>query len=257
MKFPRTQIGLLWFSVLFIAGCAQVQESNVPSDSITQSGHHHQAFEKTITKQIHCNYLLFLPEDYELKKSQWPLILFLHGMGQWGNDLDKVKELGIPKIVEDRPDFPFIVLSPQCPEAEVWSNDVLIHLLDDVISRYPVDKDRIYCTGLSLGGGGTWRLACEYPDRFAAIAPVCGWGDPEKACQLKKVPVWTFHGAKDKIAPVKLSEEMVRALKDCGGDAQLTIYPEAGHDSWTQTYDNQELYNWFLTHRRTGEAFNK
>jgi predicted peptidase len=103
---------------------------------------------------------------------------------------------------------------------------------------------------LSLGGGATWHIASEYPERFAAIAPVCGWGSPAKACNLKDVPVWAFHGAKDKVIPVKGSKEMVQALKDCGGDAKLTVYPDTGHDSWTRTYDNPELYDWFLKHRR-------
>ncbi|MHC4156189.1 MAG: carboxylesterase family protein [Planctomycetota bacterium] len=213
-------------------------------------GQHGQAFEKTITKTISCQYLLFLPAGYGENERQWPLILFLHGMGQCGSDLEKVKEHGIPKIVEGRKDFAFIAVSPQCPEGEFWSSDVLINLLDEVTSRHAVDPSRIYLTGLSLGGGATWHIACEHPDRFAAIAPICGWGSPAKACNLKDVPVWAFHGAKDKVIPVKGSKEMVQVLKDCGGDARLTVYPETGHDSWTQTYDNQELYDWFLSHRR-------
>ncbi|MHC4864851.1 MAG: carboxylesterase family protein [Planctomycetota bacterium] len=218
--------------------------------STLSPGQHPQAFEKTITTTVRCNYLLFLPDDFRQEDQRWPLILFLHGMGQCGDDLEKVKDHGIPKVVEGRTDLPFIVVSPQCPEGQMWRNDVLINLLDEVTGRYPVDEDRMYLTGLSMGGGGTWYLACEYPDTFAAIAPICGWGTPSKAASLKNVPVWAFHGAEDKTIPVKHSEEMVQAVKDSGGDAKLTVYPQAGHDSWTQTYDNRELYDWFLSHRR-------
>ncbi|MHC4345327.1 MAG: carboxylesterase family protein [Planctomycetota bacterium] len=237
--------------VLFCwAGCVSQHEKRMESQPALTPGQHGQAFEKTITKTISCQYLLFLPAGYGENERQWPLILFLHGMGQCGSDLEKVKEHGIPKIVEGRKDFAFIAVSPQCPEGEFWSSDVLINLLDEVTSRHAVDPSRIYLTGLSLGGGATWHIACEHPDRFAAIAPICGWGSPAKACNLKDVPVWAFHGAKDKVIPVKGSKEMVQVLKDCGGDARLTVYPETGHDSWTQTYDNQELYDWFLSHRR-------
>jgi predicted peptidase len=229
-------------AVCALAGCASQDAKKMESPSALPGHQTGQAFEKTITKTISCQYLLFLPEGYEEAERQWPLILFLHGMGQCGSDLEKVKEHGIPKIVEGRKDFDFVAVSPQCPEGEFWSSDVLINLLDEITSRHAVDADRIYLTGLSLGGGATWHIASEYPERFAAIAPICGWGSPAKACNLKDVPVWAFHGAEDKVIPVKRSEEMVQALKECGGDAKLTVYPDAGHDSWTQTYDNQELY---------------
>jgi predicted peptidase len=239
---------------LFLIGCAQTGEVEMKSQSFLPPGHHPQAFEKEITRTVSCRYLLFLPEDFGTTEKKWPLILFLHGVGQWGNDLEKVKELGLPKIVENQKDFPFIVVSPQCPENEMWASDVLIPLINEVANQNSVDMDRIYVTGLSMGGGGTWHLACEYPDRFAAIAPICGWGTLEKARNLKNVPVWAFHGAKDNVVPVKRSEDMVQAVKDCGGNARLTIYPEAGHDSWTETYNNEELYDWFLKHRRVSDV---
>lgn len=240
----------LLFMLVLSAGCVSPEEKIMKSLSTLSPGQHPQAFEKTITTTVRCNYLLSLPDEFGKKDQRWPLILFLHGMGQCGDDLEKVKEHGIPKVVESRSDLPFIVVSPQCPEGQMWRNDVLINLLDEVTGRYPVDQDRIYLTGLSMGGAGTWYLACEYPDTFAAIAPICGWGTPSKAASLKNVPVWAFHGAEDKTIPVKHSEEMIQAVKDSGGDAKLTVYPQAGHDSWTQTYDNRELYDWFLSHRR-------
>ena len=225
----------------------------VKNHSAMSGGQYPQTFKKTITKTVSCQYLLFLPEGYGEQKQDWPLILFLHGAGERGDDLEKVKVHGPPKIVESKKDFPFIVVSPQCPKDDWWPKmaDVLINLLDDIVSRYNVDKERIYLTGLSMGGYGTWSLACEYPDQFAAIAPICGGGNPEKACNLKNVPIWVFHGAKDNAVPLKRSEEMVNAVKACGGDARLTVYSDVGHDSWTVTYNNEELYDWFLKHHKS------
>ncbi len=210
-------------------------------------------FEAQVLKTVRLNYLLYLPKGYDKDSSQkWPLILFLHGAGERGDDLNLVKIHGIPKIVEQRDDFPFIAVSPQCPRTSWWTmeNESLNALLDDIVLKYDVDKDRIYLTGLSMGGFGTWTLATLYPERFAAIAPVCGGGDPEKVCVLKDVPAWVFHGAKDSTVSPEESKKMVKALEDCGGNVKLTIYPEAGHDSWTETYNNPELYEWFLKYKR-------
>jgi predicted peptidase len=211
-----------------------------------------KAFEKTITKTVACKYLLFLPEEYDRKQRKWPTILFLHGAGERGDDLEKVRVHGLPKIVTGKKDFPFIVISPQCPEGHWWpaKTEMLINLLDDIVSRYDVDTERIYLTGLSMGGFGTWTLACEYPSRFAAIAPICGGYEPFLAGKLKDTAVWAFHGAKDKIVPVRRSEEMVDAINAKQGSAKLTVYPDVGHNCWTAAYNNDKLYDWFLEHRK-------
>ncbi|NQT03598.1 MAG: prolyl oligopeptidase family serine peptidase [Planctomycetes bacterium] len=221
--------------------------------SVPPGSQHSRMFEKKITKTLSCNYLLFLPEDYAKKRQRWPLIVFLHGAGERGSDLKKVKVHGPPKIVENRKDFPFIVVSPQCPKDDWWTEkvEVLINLVDDIAARYKVDKERIYLTGLSMGGFGTWSLASAYPERFAAIAPICGEGSRIMALKLKDIPAWVFHGAKDRVVPLEKSEEMVNAIRNRGGDVKFTIYPDAGHDSWTESYDNQELYDWFLKHRKS------
>ena len=239
------------FIPLFLIGCAQMEKSKM--SPVPPGSQHSQTFEKQITKTLSCNYLLFLPADYGQKKQQWPLIMFLHGAGECGSDLNKVKVHGPPKIVENRKDFPFIVVSPQCPEDDWWTGkvEVLINLLDDIVSRYKVDTERIYLTGLSMGGFGTWSLASEYPVRFAAIAPICGGGNRIMALRLEDMPVWVFHGAKDKVVPLEESEEMVNAIRNRGGNAKFTIYPDAGHDSWTETYNNQKLYDWFLEQRKS------
>jgi predicted peptidase len=152
--------------------------------------------------------------------------------------------------------FPFIVVSPQCPDGKIWSDDLLLGLLDEIERNYAVDTRRVYLTGLSMGGFGTWSLGLSHPEKFAAIAPICGGGNlitpllADKS-QLSTLPVWAFHGAKDPVVPVEESQRMVDLLKKSGvKEVKLTIYPEAQHDSWTQTYANPELFAWFLEHSR-------
>jgi predicted peptidase len=212
-----------------------------------------QQLSKPVTRTVQVGYLLYLPKDYGRDPAaKWPLMLFLHGAGESGTDLEKVKVHGPPKLLAQGKEFPFIVVSPQCPSpAEWWSTDKLITLLDDICDRYAVDHDRVYLTGLSMGGYGTWALACAQPERFAAIAPICGGGVPYRARSLKGMGVWAFHGAKDEVVPLIESERMVNSLKAAGGDAKLTVYPEAAHDSWTETYNNPELYAWLLSHKRS------
>jgi predicted peptidase len=206
-------------------------------------------FEKEITIKVKLNYLLFLPEGYGKKDKKWPLILFLHGAGETGNNLAMVKKHGPPKIVEKKKDFPFIVVSPQASRRG-WNPVALNALLDDIVANYEVDKDRIYLTGLSMGGYGTWALAAAYPKCFAANVPICGGGNPADAKKLKNLAIWVFHGGKDPLVPVRNSKAMVDAIKKAGGKAELTIYPEARHDSWTETYNNPKLYEWLLKQKR-------
>ena len=206
-----------------------------------------------IETTVRLGYLLFLPQNYgQQPDEKWPLILYLHGVGESGDDLELVKIHGIPKIVERRPDFPFVALSPQCPSGTMWSAhyQTLKALLHQVVTGYAVDEKRVYLTGNSMGGYGTWGMAMAHPNLFAAIAPVCGGGHPEFALALRDMPVWAFHGAEDVAIPPEASQRMVDAVRDCGGDVRFTVYPGVGHDAWTQTYDNPELYDWFLQHAR-------
>ena len=219
-----------------------------------------QLLARNKAEKIKVNYLLYLPDDYRPRSSKrWPLIFFLHGMGERGSDPWKVKVHGPPKVAEKMTNFPFIVVSPQCPEGQVWSNDTLLALLDEITRRYAVDLNRIYLTGLSMGGYGTWNLGVTYPERFAAIAPVCGGGQMitvllssrDKAEALRTLGVWAFHGAKDPVVPLEESQHMVDALKRVGvEEVKFTIYPETGHNSWTQAYDDPQLYEWLLQHER-------
>ena len=199
-------------------------------------------------------YQLFLPSFFE-KGEPLPLMLFLHGAGERGEDLDKVKQWGPPRFVPDRPDFPFIVVSPQCPKGQWWDIVLLTALIDQIEQTYPIDADRIVVTGLSMGGYGSWRLAAATPERFAAIAPVCGGGDPETADSLVEIPVWNFHGSADNVVPEQRSLEMVAAIVAAGGErVKHTSYTGVGHDSWKQAYSGDQLWNWLLAQRRGASA---
>lgn len=198
-------------------------------------------------------YLLYLPKDYdEHKPVLWPLVVFLHGRGERGNDLHTLTRNGIPRLLKEGQEFPFIVVSPQCPADTRWVERIslLTGFVEDMMSRFAVDANRVYCTGISMGGFGTWALVIANPNLFAAIMPICGGGEPQQVCAIKHVPVWTFHGDKDSTVPIGRTEEMVNALKTCGGNVQFTVYPGVGHDSWTQTYNNPQVFSWLLEHTR-------
>ena len=216
---------------------------------------HHQIFKATVRVPVTTKYLLYLPDNYHGSKTKWPLMLFLHGAGECGSNIDAVAAHGPPKLAAaGKRDFPFVIVSPQCPYRDWWSNPLQVEalgkLLDDIVSRYRIDRKRIYVTGLSMGGFGTWSLAARFPRRFAAIAPICGGGNPAAAPRVAHVPAWVFHGAKDEAVPLKKSQEMVKALRKAGGKPRFTIYPEAGHDSWSAAYDNPALYQWLLKQSR-------
>jgi predicted peptidase len=212
-----------------------------------------QPCELNRTVKVMMKYLLYLPKDYRQKDS-WPLMLFLHGAGERGDDLELVKKHGPPKLIEAGKDFPLIVVSPQCPQERWWEPVELATLLDEIVEKHKVDKDRIYVTGLSMGGFGTWSLAAYQPGRFAAIVPICGGGEPLVTMLFAHVPAWVFHGAKDPVVPLERSEKMVEAMKKFGGNLKFTVYPEAGHDAWTETYANPQLYQWLLQQKRAAKS---
>jgi predicted peptidase len=217
---------------------------------MSEGKQHAETFHGRLTIDVRMGYLVYLPDGYGKDQKQWPLVLFLHGAGERGTRLDLVKKHGPPKLAESGKKFPFILVSPQCPEDESWSVPALNALLERIGEIYRVDESRVYLTGISMGGNGTWRLAIALPHHFAAIAPVCGWGDPDAVRVLKDVPVWVFHGRKDTVIPFEKSEVMVKSLESAGGNVRFTAYPEAGHDSWTPTYDNPAFYEWLTAQTR-------
>ncbi|MEZ5386291.1 MAG: prolyl oligopeptidase family serine peptidase [Prosthecobacter sp.] len=203
--------------------------------------------------KVNYNYLLSKPEGYEADaKKKWPLVIFLHGSGERGNDLEKIKRHGPPKLIAAGQKFPAIIVSLQCEPEEIWNPHGVKAVTDHLIKTLRVDPHRVYLTGLSLGGFGTWDTAFEYPDTYAAIAPVCGgagvrWVTTER---IKHLPCWIFHGDKDGAVPVENSHKIYDALKKIGAPVKLTIYPGVGHDSWTQTYANPEFWTWLFAQKR-------
>jgi len=217
----------------------QSQEQYIPSE-----------IHETITVQIGVDYkyLVRQPVSQIAKNERLPLIIFLHGSGERGNSLEMVKIHGPWNYADRHSDFPFIIVAPQCKEGQTWEPASLDLLLDRIIRDFPVDTSRMYLTGLSRGGFGVWDWVLYRPHRFAAIAPICGASNYHvlTANILKDIPAWIFHGKLDNIIPVTFSENLVKELQRLGADVRLTVYPDAGHDAWTETYLNAELYEWFL-----------
>lgn len=193
------------------------------------------------------HYLLYTPEGYQTEvDTLFPLVVFLHGGGQSGADLERVTDHGIPQRIRQGESFPFIMLAPQNPGiSKFWDDYAVMALVDEVCAQYRVDQKRIYLTGLSRGGDGAWRLAMNNPDRFAALSVVCGATAPiVYASWIKRIPLWVFHGAADPIVPLSVPETMVAALRSVGADVRFTIYPEVGHEAWEKAYHDPELFTW-------------
>jgi predicted peptidase len=197
------------------------------------------------------HYLVDLPEDYHDDSGKtWPLILFLASAEDRGNDMELVRESGLAGLIHKGKRLPAIVISPQCPSEEGWNIRILSQLLDEVSTKYRVDADRVYVTGISAGGDATWALALAHPERFAAIVPICGDTDPLDATRLKSMPIWAFHGMKDDVVPVSETTDMIEAIRKAGGHPHLTLFPEEGHHTWNKAYSIDELYTWLLAQKR-------
>ena len=202
------------------------------------------------------DYLLYLPERSEQEGTRWPLVLFLHGAGERGSDVEKVARCGPPGLVAGGKAFPFVLVSPQCELHQRWNPSVLLALADHVVQSYHIDPDRVYVTGYSMGGAGTWGLAVAAPERFAAIAPLAGGGDESQAHGLMDLPIWAFHGAVDEVVPLSTSQRMVTAVRAAGGDAKLTVYQNQGHEIDQLTYARADFWEWLLSQRRRGRGSN-
>jgi predicted peptidase len=195
-------------------------------------------------------YLLYLPKDYQAdgdKKSG--LMLFLHGRGESNGPLSLVAKWGPPKFAARGDELRWIIVSPQCPKSDRWESETqqkrVTELLHAIIHDHNVDESRVFLTGLSMGGSGTWTMAANQPDRFAAVAPICGGGDPEQAEKLKDVPIWVFHGDQDKVVPFEKSVKMIEAIRAAGGTKiRFTSMENIGHNCWSAAYATPELYKW-------------
>jgi len=252
---PGMKILLCTAAAAVIVSCAPsgAEEKPAPAAPGTQTAQSAELPAEKGTKTT-LHYWLALPPASETKPADgWPLLLFLHGAGERGTDLNKVKVHGPPKLAGTTAELnKFIIVSPQCPAGR-WDLVALKSLIDHTVKTQPVDKNRIILTGLSLGGFATWGLLAEYPDLAAAAVPICGGGKPDTAAKFKHVPIRVYHGAKDDAVPQKRSDEMVEALKKAGGKPEYTIFPDAGHDSWTAAYADAKLYQWMLEQKRAAK----
>ena len=250
----KALVASVWCTfIILLAHSAGAEEptagKQVPAKTVVKVGSGDDA------QVVTMNYLLFLPADYKADAKQgFPLLLFQHGSGERGSDLELVKKHGPPKLVEEKPDFPFVTVSPQCPLEQRWDAAQLSTLVDYLEANYNLDKDRLYVTGLSMGGSGTWDLIAQEPKRFAAAIPICGGGggdDFTRAKLFADLPLWAFYGDQDRPAGLKQCQDFIAAVAATGNEeAKMTIYPNVGHDSWTETYANPEVYKWLLSHSK-------
>ena len=214
-------------------------------------------------------YRLLSPKEVR-PGEKYPLVLFFHGAGECGTDNEKQLVHGMNDFASDEimAKYPAFVVAPQCPEGEQWVDTPWtadshtmkdkpavplkqsLELVDKLAKELPVDTNRLYITGLSMGGFGVWDAIQRHPDRFAAAVPICSGGDPAFAEKIKHVPVWAFHGDSDTTVKLKRSREMIDALKKAGGNPKYTEYAKTGHDSWTKTYADPKMYEWLFAQRK-------
>ncbi|MEM9236586.1 MAG: prolyl oligopeptidase family serine peptidase [Verrucomicrobiota bacterium] len=194
------------------------------------------------------SYLLIEPDPAAFPaEAKRPLVVFLHGSGERGSDLEKVKTHGPPKQALEGLGLPFVVLAPQCPPKQWWKIETVIELVKEVAANHDIDPKRIHLTGLSMGGYGTWAILAEEPDLFASAVPICGGGDPSTVEAFKNLPIWAFHGEEDDVVPVEKTREMETALREAGAkQLRTTYFPGVDHDSWTPAYSDPALYAWMM-----------
>lgn len=203
-----------------------------------------QTFKTSDSAEV--DYLLYLPENYKAG-SILPVMLFLHGRGESDGPLSVVAKWGPPQLVARGEKLPYILVSPQCPKADNWSSPTqqarLVELLDSIVAKFGGNQDRIYLTGLSMGGSGSWRMAADHPERFAAVVPICGRGQSTDAAKLKSLPIWVFCGDQDGV--FKSNEELVQTIVKAGSQSiRFTSLENVGHNSWSAAYASPDLYQW-------------
>ncbi len=254
MALPRpVTIIRRWFAMALLAGsltAAFAAQREVTATTLVPRESSPPPAEGEDVQPEPWRYLLHLPKGYEDSDKKWPLMFYLHGRSARGNDFSRVRRYGPPSFLDKKPGFPFIAVSPQLP-AGSWPYRSLLELIDELTELYRIDENRIYLTGVSLGGGGAWYLAATNPDRFAAMVPLCGYGGVSLAKKLTNLPIWAFHGAEDAITPLEPHQKLVDAVNQQGGNATMTVIPGGNHGNIiVPVYKKQELYDWLLKQER-------
>lgn len=209
-------------------------------------------YQINLKQEISMQYLLYLPQEYEVDTTKlFPLLLFLHGSGESGENIEKVKTHGPPKLIAEGKNFPFIVLSPQNPDInKLWDAEAVSALLENIESTYRIDPTRIHLAGLSRGAYGAWQVAIQNPNKFASLIVISGVSPGYYVKWLKNTPIWVFHGEDDDVIPVTESDNAVKELQGNGQNVKYTRYPNTGHDAWTRTFENPELFKWVLEQQK-------
>lgn len=213
-------------------------------------------FKKEIKELQKISYILDFPEN---TKGKVPLIVFLHGSGERGTDLEKVKAHS-PFTYKNLIKEPVAILAPQCPENEWWDTEAVYHLIKEIQKKYSIDDSRIYLTGLSMGGWGSWKLANEHPEMFAALAPVCAPSDrwmKATAHKYKDLPIKIFHGGNDDIVSPMTSIDMYQEIRKINNNVELIIFPDDNHNSWDSTYSDPAFYEWLLNQKKSTQKNKK
>lgn len=259
-----TRIALLFVITLTATGCISVRVDSLEVDADDEGRFSRTGFINMTTKVDGDSRpaVLFVPADYDPSR-EYPLIVFLHGAGERGDDGLRQTQVGIGNAIRENPDrFPCLVFMPQCPTGQWWSevpgrggdNSGHAHIsdgIDSIMARYNIDEDRVTLTGLSMGGYGTFSYGAREASRFAAFMPICGGGDEANATSLATRPMWVFHGDADSVVPIERSQLMVDAIKKAGGDVKFTVYPGVGHNSWDDAYSSREkAVEWLLAQER-------
>jgi len=240
LKFHASLFSMLAFAC---SACAEQPATSQSSKS----------FEGQVTLAVKYDYLLALPSGYdEDSTKRWPLVVFLHGAGERGAKVEQVMRHGPPKLIAAGKSIPAIVISPQCQPGQIWNPHAVHALTQHIMQSHRVDEARVYLTGLSMGGFGTWETAMEYPHTYSALVPICGGAGVRfvMAEKIKHIPIWIFHGEKDTVVEPSFSTRMNEVLTKLGAQPKLTLYPGVGHDAWTATYDNQTMWDWLFQQKK-------
>jgi predicted peptidase len=254
----RSMLLLILPTALVVLAASHVRQDPRPGAAPARADHATGFLFRSITVEgREHRYAVYVPREYDAS-TPWPLIVSLNGAGECGTDGSKQLAVGLgTAVMLDGARWPFVVLFPQKPDAaSAWEDHdaVVMAMLDRTRAELAIDASRVYLTGLSQGGHGAWTLAARHPRVFAAVAPVCGYGDAAAlAPALKGVPVWAFHGDADRTVPVAETHRMVEALRGAGAQPRVTIYAGVDHNSWDRAYRQEKLAEWFLEHRRAAE----
>ena len=241
--------------LIFLIYALAFTSCNRKSDKNNMFTKKRYVYETTVNIPVKLNYYLYIPDEYNNTDSLFSMVLYLHGVGERGTDLNKLELNGIPELISKGKEFPFLTLAPQCPEFGWWSRpeyvEALANLTKEIIRKYRIDERRVYMSGLSMGGYGTLALAKAYPQLFSAIIPICGGMDNyEDIERLENMPIWLFHGDMDKVHPLEYSTAIYDLLKPINKDIKLTVYEGVGHNSWDKTYANDKIYEWLISHKK-------